>query len=333
MHKYLILWASVLMVACSSVDGDECVEAPADASPIAVAMEDLRPAIASIRSKQQLVQFFTAHPTLRDHVFLRGQYPDDSAFINTVYQRVTNPYFDSLLTETQRVFNDLKPLEGELNEAFTNLHAYYPELPIPTIQLVATGMETDLFVSDTLIVVGVDFYLGPDARYRPNMYDYILRQYVPENIVPSLMLLYGIDGKVNVTNLEDRTVLADMIAYGKAFHFAKHMLPCKPDSVFINYSRADIEGARENQSLIWYRLVEDKVLYSTSNQLKQRYLSERPKTIEVGPECPGRIAQWVGWQIVDSYRKNHPDVSLQQLMQTDDADQLFKQSKYKANRK
>ncbi|NJM24566.1 MAG: hypothetical protein HC859_02605 [Bacteroidia bacterium] len=67
--------------------------------------------------------------------------------------------------------------------------------------------------------------------------------------------------------------------------------------------------------------------------MKQRYLGERPKTLEVGEQCPGRIAQWVGWQIVNSYMKNHPDVTLQQLMQTADAQAIFKASQYKPSRR
>jgi hypothetical protein len=165
------------------------------------------------------------------------------------------------------------------------------------------------------------------------MYEYILRQYIPENIVPSVMLLYGIDTKVNATSMNDKTVLADMIAYGKSYYFAKQMLPCKADSILMNYSAGEIAGARKNQDLIWFRLVEDEVLYSTANIMKQRFLGERPKTVEVGPECPGRIAQWVGWQIVNSYMKSHPDVTLQDLMKNQDADKLFKESKYKATKR
>jgi hypothetical protein len=63
--------------------------------------------------------------------------------------------------------------------------------------------------------------------------------------------------------------------------------------------------------------------------MKQRYLGERPFTIEVGEKCPGRIAQWVGWQIVMSYMNNHPDVTLPELMLMMDADKLFKESRYK----
>ena len=330
----LFSFIALILFSCSTEnETTECVEAPNSVEPVTVEIEALEHLLPSIQSKAELVQFLKQYPTIRDQVLHRESYPDDSTFINTLYQRFTNPHIDSLLMETQRVFGDRSTLKKEFEEAFANLQYYYPEVPLPKIQTLVTGFDTDLFISDTLIIVGLDYYLGVGAKYRPNMYEYILQQYIPQNIVPSVMLLYGIDGRINATNMSDRTVLADMIAYGKSFYFAKRMLPCTPDSILINYTRKDIEGSKKNQDLIWFRLVEDKVLYSTDKQIKQHYLSERPKTVEVGPECPGRIAQWVGWQIVNSYMKSNEKRTLQELMKMEDADKLFKESKYKANRK
>ncbi|HLT74336.1 MAG TPA: hypothetical protein VKZ68_04600, partial [Ohtaekwangia sp.] len=181
----------------------------------------------------------------------------------------------------------------------------------------------------SLIVVGLDYYLGKEGRYRPKLYEYLLRKYDPEDIVPSVMLVYGIDERFNKTNISDKTVLADMVAYGKSFYFAKRMLPCVPDSTLISYTRQEIEGSRKNQDLIWARFIESEVLYSTSHMVKKDYLGERPATIQVGEKCPGRIGQWVGWQIVEKYMKTHPDVTLSQLMDMADAQKLFRESRYK----
>jgi len=145
-------------------------------------------------------------------------------------------------------------------------------------------------------------------------------------VVPSAMLLYGIE---NSADDDDKSVLADMIAYGKAYYFAKHMMPCVPDSVFIGYTQQEIEGARENQDIIWKRLVDDEVFFNTTRQVKQKYISERPKTLEVSDQCPGRIGMWVGWQIVNEYMKKNHEVTLPTLMRMGSAQQIFKASKYK----
>ena len=329
----VVLVLGALFSRCGKNDEDQCVYRP-DVSDIDVDLhfEQFEDSIINISSKEQLVRLLTRQPMMRDYIFRRTGYPNDSLFINEIYKRVTNPHFDTLYFETKKVFADVTDLKAEFAEAFANLKYYYPDFTPPRIQTMISGLDNDLFVSDSLIIVSLDFYLGKGARFRPDMYEYLLRQYEKVNIVPSCMLIYGISERYNRTDLQDRTVLADMIAYGKSYYFAKHMLPCVPDSVFTWYTEKEIVGARRNQDLIWARLVQDKVLFETSHMVKQRYLGERPKTLEVGEECPGRIGQWVGWQIINSYMNAHPDVTLPELMQNDDAQQIFKESQYKPQR-
>jgi gliding motility-associated lipoprotein GldB len=330
----LAFLVALMFASCDSDRKDECVVAP-DTREIKVSfgVEQLQDTIANFSSKQQMVDFFTRHPMIRDYVFRRTGYPDDSVFINEVYKRLTNPGIDTLLLETKRVFGDLTALKSEFDEAFRNIKYYYPEYTPPKIQTVISGLDTDMFVSDSLIVVGLDFYLGKDGRFRPKMYDYLLRRYEPEDIVPSVMLIYGINDELNKADANDKTVLADMIAYGKSYYFAKRMLPCVPDSVLMSYTAEEIRGSRENQDLIWARFIESQVLYSTSHVVKKDYLGDRPFTIQVGEKCPGRIGQWVGWQIVEKYMETHPDVTIPDLMESRDAQQIFKESRYKPERR
>jgi hypothetical protein len=330
-HLVIVL---VLLGSCKKDHDEKCAFIP-DTKKITVDLQiqNLEDSLPSVKTKRELVNFLTRHPELRDHFFGRANYPDDSVFINTLFKRFTNLGMDTLLTETHKVFGDYSLLRDQFKQAFANIKYYYPNFRIPKIQTMVSGLEDmDLLVTDTLIVVGLDFYLGPGAKYRPRMYDYILRRYNKDFIVPSALLLYGINPSFNKTKLTDRTALADMIAYGKAYYFAKHMLPCAEDSVLMGYTREEMSGAKENEDLIYIRLIENEVIYSTSHQVKQRYLDERPQTLEVGEKCPGRIGTWVGWRIVDAYANRHSDKSLPQIMETKEPEKIFKESKYRPER-
>ena len=320
----------LFLVGCKNDGEEKCAFMP-DTRSISVELEiaQLQDSVTTFSTKEELVDFFSRHVELRDVFFNRPGYPSDSVFINELFSRFNNPYFDSLLIDTREEFGNLSELREELEEAFRNLTYYYPEFQPPRIQTVITGLESDIFVSDSLVIIGLDYYLGSGARFKPNMYDYLLRRYQKNFIVPSILLLYGIDERFNKTNLDDRTVLADMITYGKTYYFAKQMLPCVPDSVFIGYTKEEIEGSRKNQDLIWKRLVQDEVFYATSHLIKQKYIAERPKTLEVGEKCPGRIATWVGWEIVKKYMSEHEEISLPQLMTNSNAGEIFTQSRYK----
>jgi hypothetical protein len=329
----LALAISLLLYSCKNEPEEKCVFTP-DVSAISVNLDfqSLEDSLPAVKSKQQLVNFFSHHVALRDIFFNRPAYPDDSVFINTLYKKFSHPSMDTVLMDTKKVFGDDSELKNEFKAAFANIKYYYPAFKIPRIETVITGVESDLFVSDSLIIVGLDFFAGSKAKYRPDMHSYILKRYEKNFIVPSAMLLYGIDTRYNKTNLNDRTVMAEMITYGKAYYFARHMLPCVPDSVFMGYTSKETAGAYYNQDLIWKRLVDDEALFSTSNQVKQRFIGERPKTYEVGNECPGRIGRWVGWQIVKEYEKHNTGVSLQQLMAIKDPQTIFKGSKYRPDK-
>ncbi len=331
MNKSILAIGIILFfLASCKPDKEECAFQPETSFKIDLRVEHLEDSMVSFTSKQQLVDFFSRHYVMRDVFFNHQGYPNDSVFINELYHRFQSPSIDTVLMETKRVFGDGSELKKEFTQAFTNLKFYYPEFQTPKIQTVITGMESDLFVSDTLIIVGLDYFLGNGAKYRPNRYEYMLKRYTKEFVVPSAMLLYGIDSRINEINPEDKSVLADMIAYGKAYYFAKQMLPCVPDSVFIGYTSKEIDGARENQDIIWKHLVEKEVFYSNVKNIKQKYIDERPKTIEIGDQCPGRIGVWMGWQIVNEYvKQNSQKTTLPNLMKRSDAQQIFKGSKFR----
>jgi hypothetical protein len=314
---------------CGGMEKEECAFIPdVSSDDFSFHLEHLEDSLVN-RPKRELVAFLTRHPVVRDQMLSRAQYPDDSVFVNETFKRFSNPAIDTLLDQTKMVFGDGGQLEATFRNAFANLRYYYPNFTPPKVKTVITGLDTDLFVSDSLILVSLDFFLGPEGKYRPKTYDYLLRRYDPDDIVTSCLLIYGISDRFNKTDLNDHTVLADMLAYGKSFYFAKHMLPCVPDSVLIWYTSDEIRGARENEDLIWARLIQDKVLFSTSMMEKKNYLGDRPITTQVGEKCPGRIGQWVGWQIVKEFMQSHPEKSLPQLMHMDNAQALFKNSNYK----
>jgi hypothetical protein len=330
MKKWLpVVLLICVLFACNSDKKENCAFIPDTKNiELHVRFESLEDSLPTIQTKKQLVGFLTRHPQLRDNFFGRDAYPNDSAFINELFKRFTHPAVDTLLMETHRVFGNGADLKQQFEAAFKNIKFYYPDFKPPVVQTVISGLETDVMMTDSLVIVGLDYFLGEGARYKPNMYEYMQRRYHKDFVVPSVILLYGISDRFNKTNLEDKTVLADMVAYGKAYAFTKHMMPCTPDSTLIGYTQREIDGALYNETKIWKRMIEDQVLFGTGHMIKQKYIAERPKTTEISAQCPGRIGMWVGWRIADYYLFE-TNQSLPELMAESDAQKIFKLSKYR----
>jgi len=124
-------------------------------------------------------------------------------------------------------------------------------------------------------------------------------------------------------------LLAEMIYFGKSFHFVKQLIPCTADSILIGYSSEEMELIEEGEETIWKYFIDNQLLYETSHIEKERYLNERPATIEINNKVPGRIGRWIGWQIVRSFADNNPEVTLQELMKMTNAEEILRRAKYR----
>lgn len=332
MRKLFIVFITmVLLWSCNSQNECDNNTNVASLAP-GISVERLENQIFNVKSRENLIHFIKKNPTVASYFLKRENYPNDSAMAEILFKRFSNPHIDSLRQEIDRVFGDLTTLTDEFNEAFAFFKYYYPNATVPKIQTVATGLENgaDLYITDSLIIIGLDFYLGKGAKYRPIGFpNYILKKYDQKYIVPSVMLLYGISPRYNATDLNDKTMLANMISYGKSYFFAKKMMPCTPDSILIAYSREEIEGSIKSQNVIWAHFLDNQLLYTNEHFTKQKYLGERPHTYEIGDKCPGRIGTWLGWEIVKQYAERNQEISLPELMQQADSKRIFQESKYR----
>ena len=294
-----------------------------------VKIERLEDTLYRSESVEEVLAFLTHHKILKNEFLGSDQYPNDTVLAERLFSMITDPDIAVLLEETRRVFGDMRDLKADFEEAFAYMRKFFPGAKTPKIQTLVTGFGTsEMYVSDTLIIIGLDYYIGPDATYTPNRYpDYILRRYQKQYIVPAIMLLLS-DNYI-ATDYSDNTMLADMVFYGKKYYFTQKMLPCAPDSLIIWYTEKELTDVSDNQHIIWGNFIQNELLFETSHIIKEKFLGERPNTYEISAVCPGRIGAWVGWEIVRKYMEDHPEVSLAGLMGKKDAMNIFKASNYK----
>ncbi|MGF7219204.1 hypothetical protein GGR92_005386 [Spirosoma lacussanchae] len=278
--------------------------------------------------------FLNRNPAVAQLYFNANETTTDTALVRELSNRIANPALNELNKQVQQEFGDMTDLQNQLAEAFTNIRKDFPDFRNPKVVTLVTGfMGPDLVVTDSLIVIGIDYFAGPTATYRPQgpqFPAYILRRYQKDYIVPAIV--FAISDKYNATNRADQTMLADMVYYGKGYVFTKTMLPDVADSLVIGYSDKQLTETFNAQDIVWGHFIDNQLLYQTNPAIKQRYLNERPFTAEIGQGCPGAIGRWLGWRIVGQYHDEHTSVGIAELMRNADARQLFEQSGYKGQK-
>src|SRR5690606_36110201 len=189
----IVIGFAALLSSCGGDKEEACVFIPPITEKVSVDYLQLSDSVVQLETKEDVVAFLGRYPIIRDNFLRRSMYPSDAEFVEDLYKRFTNNYMDTLRADVKRVFGDEQNLKQQFEEAFSNLKYYYPDFVPPKIITLVTGLDNDMLMSDSLIVVSLDYFIGPGAKYRPNMYEYLLRQYTKDNIVPSVMLLYGMN--------------------------------------------------------------------------------------------------------------------------------------------
>jgi gliding motility-associated lipoprotein GldB len=284
-------------------------------------------------------QFYTAS-TEEEFLFLLEEYPDfakdyleiesyesKQQLANELLLINQDTLIQKLYAEVQKNYPDINQLEKDLSHALAYIKYYFPDFNIPKVYTFLTGFSNDLYISDEMIVIGLDYFLPKEHEFQPiDLPRYIADRYDREYIVP--MVVTAISSKYNKVDPKQNTLLAEMIFYGKAYHFAKSILPCTSDDFIIGYTSEEVAACFANEEFIWSHFIENDLLYETNPFEIRKYTGEAPATDVISQDAPGRVGRWLGWNIVDDYRFNN-DISLDELMEVEDAEKLFRQSGYK----
>ncbi|CAG5009046.1 hypothetical protein DYBT9275_04411 [Dyadobacter sp. CECT 9275] len=327
--KYLF-WMGVAGILLSCGDSQKG-QADFSATKVALSADNLDEELFRAGSVKDVENFLDNHSYLRAGYFTDFQ-GDSTQLAAHLFEVLGNKDFRSFKSEVDSIIGDKKTvILDPLAAAFERIRENYPSFRSPKIKFIMTGFTgNDLYITDSLIVIGLDYFGGAAARFRPNVFDYQLRRYQKESIVPAI--LFYMSGKYNKLNPADHTLLADMIGYGKSFEFVKQVLPECPDSLVLGYSEENLQRTYNSQKDIWAYFITNKLLYEKNDLKKQKYIGERPFTVEIGNEVPGGIGRWLGWRIVNKFATEHPELSLPELMNIDNAGYLFQESGYKGEK-
>jgi len=276
---------------------------------------------------------FFAKTDLENLQKLKGAYPFmfPKTITDSVWMaKVNDTLQQELNSEVEKKFEDFSDVENEIELLFSYIKYYYPAFKIPRVITTTSNVDyrNKIIVTDTIVLVALDTYLGEDHYFYKGIPKYLAEQLNKEQIVVDLAGEYA---KKNIFQNERRTLLDEMVYAGKILYFKDKVVPFKEASNRIGYSEKQLEWSEKNESSIWQYFVERELLYSTSSKLPNRFINPAPFSkfyLEgIDGESPGRIGQYIGWKIVKAYME-HNETSLKDMLIMD-AEEIFNKSKFK----
>ena len=235
-----------------------------------------------------------------------------------------------LFQEVDKTFTNFDEIEIEIESLFNHLKYYYPEFTTPRI--ITTTNDVDyrnkIIVTDTITVIALDNYLGSEHEFYGSIPKYIKANFKKEQLVVDLAHEYA---EKYTYHSHRKTLLDEMIYFGKLLYFKKAVIPFKTEAARIGYSQAQLEWSIANESYIWRYFVERELLFSTDAKLPGRFINDAPFSKfyleEIDTDSPGRLGQYIGWQIVRAYMQQN-DVPLKEMLIKSTED-IFNNTKFK----
>lgn len=346
MYKYLFLF-SIGFLFFQSCGDEESVYIP-DVSGIKldnkwVRMDQILASLDTNAVQQEFDTLYKKYPDFFDVYFkhiLPFDVRNEDEFYDHLHGYLTHEQIRNLQDTTALIFSDLEEnTKPELQKGFKFLKYYFPSFNAPNIYTYTSEYTYQQFFfvdqDKDAVGIGLDLFLGKNFPYKsldptnPAFSEYLTRTYDKEYI-PKKVLEAIIQEKIGPS--PGSQLLDYMITNGKKLYVLKRVLPETPDSIIMEYTAEQMDWVKNNEKQIWAFFFDKDLFYESKTIMINKYINPSPDSPGMPSSAPGRTANYIGWQIVESYMKKNPDLTMEQLINNENTQNIMDKSRYKPRR-
>ncbi|MBW6483168.1 MAG: hypothetical protein K0B10_08905 [Vicingaceae bacterium] len=241
----------------------------------------------------------------------------------------TDPEIRAIYTDVQKQFSDFYPYKKELTDAFKHYKYYFPKEEIPTIITYISGFNYAIATGKNYLGIGLDMFLGKDYKpYIQLQLPEYKREIMTKDYLVSSVLLGWISTEYEMQETQPN-LLSEMVHQGKILFLLDALIPSEKNHIKLSYTAEQYNWCEQNKKQIWFYMMDNKLLFTKENNQIIKFMGEAPFTNGFPEGSPGRIGHWLGWQIIKAYMKTNPTITINELMQKTDAQEILNKSNYK----
>jgi hypothetical protein len=252
---------------------------------------------------------------------------DSTGFYERLRNYFSEPTLMQLYRDEQTAFSDISEINAELSAGMETVLQHFPSLHRPAVYMHVSGLNQNVIVTDSILSLSADKYLGADyPLYRDFFYDYQRQLMSPDRIVPDYLLGFLM---ANFPFRGNEEVLLDRMLYeGKLRYFLFRALSGREVWESVAYTREQYTWCSERQSRIWKSILENQHLFKPDYLTTMQYLKAAPNTATLPLDSPGQVGIWLGFRIVAAFMDHHPETDWPELMDRTDSAELLKEAKF-----
>lgn len=330
MRYWLFIWILIIFCSCER-NASVAVLSDGDNQPVTIMRFD-KELYVQMRDSGHIdySSLKESHPEFWDvyvESILAISADDSASLVSQLNDFFYNPEIEVLYADVAEEYDSIGDIRAGLQDAFYTLSKYYPEVKRPLFYTHLSGLNQSVVVSNDLISVSLDKYLGSDYKlYDNTVYSYERAHMKRGNIVRDYLAGWYYS-QFPFNGIQDR-VLDNMIYQGKLCFLYSLLFPHADNRTIMDYSEKEMDLAMKNEKKIWAALVADNKLYDTDQLYSSRLINEAPFTLFGVGNVPGRVGCWIGLKIIKSYVKQHPDIHLKDLLLESNYHRILEESKY-----
>ena len=254
-----------------------------------------------------------------------------SKFPDSIWMKRKNDSIQIMLQkEVNIVFPNMNELEKESENIYKHLIYNFPSLKVPKFLTLINNVDyqSKIIFTDSIILISLDTFLGSTNKLYNGIPNYIKSDMDKSRF--GSILVDKIASSI-IKAPRSRFFLDRIIYKGKILLLKDFVIPLSSDETKIGYSKEQINWAKQNEEYIWKYFIENELLFETDDDLIDRFIIPAPFSkfyLEIDNESPGKIGQWIGWQILRSFRKKNPSLKISDILNLP-SEELFKKANYK----
>lgn len=273
---------------------------------------------ASLRAYARYGEFYRIY--IED--ILRGASVNDPRLPVVLHRIVRDPDWSEAQRAADSVLGDMARQEALFSGAFTRLKAEFPDSLTPRVVAFNSGYNYGIFPTDSVLGVGVEWFIGRDHPVVGYLAPEAFPQYVKARMEPAMLVPGAVKGWLLVHYTRDiagEDLLANLVETGKVMALLDALLPEVEPHLKLAFTKEQLAWCEAHEFEIWKQLVAGDQLFSKKPDDIGRWMNDGPFTNGLPRESPGHIGEWIGLRMVQAYRKANPQLTFAQLFaQRDD---------------
>ncbi len=216
--------------------------------------------------------------------------------------------------DVERLLPDMSAPSAALGAMKAAAQSQLPGLRFPSRVIgYVTPFSQSVVIADSVVLLGLNHFLGADYEGYGSFDEYVRRTKTPSQI-PSQVAEALIRSQYPFDESDGQTVLSRLLYEGAVVTAVERIVPGITAAAAMGYDADEMKWLADNESRIWQRMASEDMLFSVDPAIAHRLTGPAPTTPLINPQAPGRAGRYIGYRIVGSYLKSHPETQTGTLL-------------------